>query len=237
MTEPILRVKDLKVHYSTSQVLFGVELDVYPGQCLALLGRNGAGKSTTMKAISGVHGATSGEVFFRSKNIMRDRPHTIARMGLAYVPENRQAFPEHTVQENLLVASKPGADGRTDWTLDRIYSTFPLLAPLKDREAGLLSGGEQQMLVIARALMGNPDVLLLDEPSEGLAPVIVQQIAKCVSGLLKNGTTIVLAEQNMHFCLHIATDVAVIDKGMIVFTGTTNELRNNQEVKEKYLSV
>jgi branched-chain amino acid transport system ATP-binding protein len=237
MSEPILKVSDLKVHYSTSQVLFGVNLQVHPGQCLALLGRNGAGKSTTMKAISGVHSATSGQVLFRRKNIVRDRPHSIARMGLAYVPENRQAFPEHTVQENLLVASKPGADGRTDWTLERIYSTFPLLAPLKDRQAGLLSGGEQQMLVIARALMGNPDVLLLDEPSEGLAPVIVQQIAKCVSGLLKTGTTIVLAEQNMHFCLHIATDVAVIDKGTIVFTGTTSELRDNQEVKAKYLSV
>lgn len=237
MNEPILKVQGLKVHYGASQVLFGVDLQVYPGQCLALLGRNGAGKSTTMKAIAGVHSASGGQIVFREHDITRQRSHHIARLGLAFVPEDRQAFPEHTVQENLLVAAKAGANGNVDWSLDRIYSTFPLLVPLKERQAGLLSGGEQQMLVIARALMGNPDVLLLDEPSEGLAPVIVQQIAKCVTALLKNGTTILLAEQNMHFCLHIATHVAVIDKGSIVFTGTTQELRNAKDITAKYLSV
>ncbi|PLC52266.1 ABC transporter ATP-binding protein [Pollutimonas nitritireducens] len=237
MSDPILQVVDLKVHYGASQVLFGVNFELQRGQCLTLLGRNGAGKSTTMKAIAGVHPATNGQIIFNGRNIVKDKSYRIARDGLGFVPEDRQAFPEHTVEENLLVAEKLGVNGQADWTLQRVYDTFPLLTPLKQREAGLLSGGEQQMLVIARALMGNPSVLLLDEPSEGLAPVIVQQIARCVTGLLNAGATILMAEQNMHFCLHISTHVAVIDKGSIVFTGTTQDLRDNEDVTAKYLSV
>lgn len=237
MSQPILEVADLTVHYGNSQVLFGIDLTVEKGQCLALLGRNGAGKSTTMKAIAGIHPATNGGISFNGKSIFKDKSYRIARSGLAFVPEDRQAFPEHTVEENLLIAAKPGADGASAWSLERVYRTFPLLAPLRHREGGLLSGGEQQMLVIARALMGNPAMLLLDEPSEGLAPVIVQQIARCVADLLNSGTTILLAEQNMHFCLHIATHVAVIDKGRIVYTDTTRGLRHNDDIKTRYLSV
>src|SRR3546814_640660 len=237
MNEIVLTVAGLVAHYGNSQVLFGIDLEISEGQCLALLGRNGAGKSTTMKAIAGIHPGTSGDIFFNGQNILRSKSYRIARDGLAFVPEDRQAFPEHTVEENLLIAAKADVNGTYQWNLERIYRTFPMLNPLRHREAGLLSGGEQQMLVIARALMGNPRVLLLDEPSEGLAPVIVQRIAQCIAALLKSGTTILLAEQNMHFCLHIATHVAVIDKGRIVYTDTIQGLRGNNDIKTRYLSV
>lgn len=233
----ILSVSGLNVSYGTSQVLFGIDLEVGKGQCMALLGRNGAGKSTTMKAIAGVMPSRSGKITLSGQDITGAKSYRIARSGLGFVPEDRQVFPEHTVEDNLKIAVKPGADGRTEWTVDRVYESFPLLTPLRNRMAGKLSGGEQQMLAIARALMGNPDLLLLDEPSEGLAPVIVQQIAARIKDLRKLGTTILLAEQNMHFCLNIATNVAVIDKGKIVYCDTTQGLRANDEIKRRYLSV
>jgi branched-chain amino acid transport system ATP-binding protein len=236
-TGPMLDVSGLKVFYGASQVLFGVDLRIERGQCMALLGRNGAGKSTTMKTIAGMHQCAEGNINFNGKNITHEPSYKIARAGLAFVPEDRQAFREHTVEDNLLIAAKPGEDGRHEWNLDRIYETFPMLLPLRQRLGGQLSGGEQQMMVIARALMGNPSVLLLDEPSEGLAPVIVQQIARCIIALRKTGTTILLAEQNMHFCLHIATHVAVIDRGCIVYSDTTEGLRGNEDIKKRYLSV
>lgn len=233
----ILSVSGLTAYYGASQVLFGIDLAVGEGQCVALLGRNGAGKSTTMKAIAGVIPSASGNVHLSGKNIRGEKAYRIARSGIAFVPEDRQVFPEHTVEENLLLAAKPGVKEQTAWTVDRIYEAFPLLTPLRHRMAGQLSGGEQQMLVIGRALMGNPTLLLLDEPSEGLAPVIVQQIAARIKDLRKAGTTILLAEQNMHFCLHIASHVAVIDKGKIVYADTAEELRGNDAIKKRYLSV
>lgn len=236
MSEHMLSVRGLTAHYGSSQVLFGIDFDVSPGQCMALLGRNGAGKSTTMKAIAGVIDSSSGSVRLEGREIRNQPPYKIARAGLAFVPEDRQAFPEHTVEDNLLLAAKSGR-GDSNRTLARIYEAFPLLAPLKTRLGRQLSGGEQQMLVIGRALMGNPRILLLDEPSEGLAPVIVQQIAARINDLRKIGTTILLAEQNMHFCLHIATHVAVIDRGQIVYTDTTAGLSVNNDIKKRYLSV
>jgi branched-chain amino acid transport system ATP-binding protein len=233
----ILSVSGLGVFYGSSQVLFGVDLEVGEGQCMALLGRNGAGKSTTMKAIAGIMPSATGDIKLAGEDVFGKKSYRIARAGLGFVPEDRQVFPEHTVEDNLSIAAKPGPDGRRDWTLQRIYESFPLLAPLRTRMAGKLSGGEQQMLAIARALMGNPKVLLLDEPSEGLAPVIVQQIAARIKELRKVGMTILLAEQNMHFCLHIATHVAVIDKGKIVYCDTAEGLRKNEEIKKRYLSV
>ncbi len=233
----ILSVSGLRVFYGTSQVLFGVDLDVGQGQCMALLGRNGAGKSTTMKAIAGIMPSTTGKITLAGKNIHGQKSYRIARAGLGFVPEDRQVFPEHTVDDNLKIAAKIGDGNRRDWNLQRVYDSFPLLPRLRMRMAGQLSGGEQQMLVIGRALMGNPTVLLLDEPSEGLAPVIVQQIALLIKELRKTGMTILLAEQNMHFCLHIATHVAVIDKGKIVYRDTVEGLRNNDEIKKRYLSV
>lgn len=233
----ILSVSGLNVSYGTSQVLFGIDLDVEKGQCMALLGRNGAGKSTTLKAIAGIMPSKAGNITLKGKNIFGEKSYRTARAGLGFVPEDRQVFPEHTVHGNLEIAAKAGPDGRNEWNADLVYESFPLLAPLRDRMAGKLSGGEQQMLAIARALMGNPEVLLLDEPSEGLAPVIVQQIAARIRDLRKFGTTILLAEQNMHFCLHIATHVAVIDKGKIVYCDTAEALRHNDDIKRRYLSV
>ena len=233
----ILSVAGLNAFYGTSQVLFGVDLEVGAGQCMALLGRNGAGKSTTMKALAGISPRASGKISLHGRAVEAEKSYRIARAGLAFVPEDRQVFPEHSVEDNLALAAKPGPDNRRDWTVQGVYDAFPLLLPLRNRLGGQLSGGEQQMLVIGRALMGNPSLLLLDEPSEGLAPVIVQQIARQIIALRKAGTTILLAEQNMHFCLHIATDVAVIDKGRIVYTDTADALRANDEIKRRYLSV
>lgn len=233
----ILSIAGLSVFYDASQVLFGVDLEVGDGQCMALLGRNGAGKSTTMKAIAGVLPSAAGVIKLAGRNIQGEKSYRIARAGLGFVPEDRQVFPEHTVEDNLKIAAKPGPDGRRDWSVQRVYDSFPLLAPLRTRMAGKLSGGEQQMLAIARSLMGNPNVLLLDEPSEGLAPVIVQQIATLIRDLRGTGITILLAEQNMHFCLHIATHVAVIDKGKIVYCDTAEKLRKNDDIKKRYLSV
>jgi len=169
---PLLEVAGIDAFYGASQVLFGVGLTLLEGQTVALLGRNGAGKSTTMKSIAGMLAPRSGYVRLRGQNVTGRRPYVAARAGLAYVPEDRQVFPDHSVQDNLLIAAKLGPDGQDHWTIERIWTVFPLLERLRARSAGRLSGGEQQLLAIARALMGNPIVLLLDEPSEGLAPII-----------------------------------------------------------------
>ena len=233
----ILRVDDIDVFYGASQILFGVSFAVEKGQSLALLGRNGAGKSTTMKAIIGIAPARRGRVFVRGTPMQKFTPDRIAREGVGFVPEDRQIFPEHSVEDNLKIAIKPGVGGRIDWTLEKIYDVFPILASMRGRMGGRLSGGEQQMLTIARTLMGNPDVVLLDEPSEGLAPIIVEKIGELIQRLRDMGTTLIVAEQNMHFCLDIASHVAVIDKGHIVYRGSIDELRANDDVKKRYLAV
>ena len=178
----LLRAEGVSAFYGASQILFDIDLSLQEKRTLALLGRNGAGKSTTMKTLAGIMPAKGGRIFFAGRDITRAPPHARARLGLAYVPEDRQVFPEHSVEDNLLIAAKNGPDGRRDWTLPRIWETFPLLAKLRSRDAGRLSGGEQQLLVIARALMGNPLVLLLDEPSEGLAPIVVATISQGIAG-------------------------------------------------------
>jgi branched-chain amino acid transport system ATP-binding protein len=233
----ILNVEGLDVFYGKSQILFGVSLEVAEGQTMALLGRNGAGKSTTLKAIAGLLPPRQGSVRILGQDLTGRRPHTIARAGLGYVPEDRQVFPEHNVEDNLLIAQKQGPDGREHWTLSRIYQVFPLLVPLRYRLAGHLSGGEQQMLAIARTLMGNPIVLLLDEPSEGLAPLVVARISELLHHLRAAGGTILIAEQNLHFCLGIAGDATVIDKGQIVYRDTTTALKDNDHVRRRYLAM
>ncbi len=233
----ILRVDEIDVFYGASQILFGVSFGVEKGQSLALLGRNGAGKSTTMKAIIGIAPAKRGRVSVRGTPVQKFTPDRIAREGVGFVPEDRQIFPEHSVEDNLKIAIKPGVGGRIDWTLEKIYDVFPILASMRGRMGGRLSGGEQQMLTIARTLMGNPDVVLLDEPSEGLAPSIVEKIGELIQRLRDMGTTLIVAEQNMHFCLDIASHVAVIDKGHIVYRGSIDELRANDDVKKRYLAV
>ena len=233
----MLDVVGLDVRYGSSQVLFGLKLQVHLGETLALLGRNGAGKSTSMKAIAGVIATSAGRIQFNDKNTTGMPSHLIARAGIGFVPEDRQIFTGLSVQDNLTIAAKLGQQGEQVWTLERVYEMLPLLYPLRQRMGGLLSGGEQQMLTIGRALMGNPSLLLLDEPSEGLAPIMVQKIGELIENLRQLGTTIVLAEQNLHFCLGLADRAVVIDKGSDVFVGSIAELNANADIKKRYLSV
>jgi len=237
MSQPVLKVEHINVFYGTSQALFDLSFNVQKGETLALLGRNGAGKSTTMKAVAGVISAKSGQITLHDQSIKGRAAHLIARAGIGYVPEDRQIFPDLTVEENLEIAIKRGANGEDDWSIERVYEMLPLLKPLHARMGGQLSGGEQQMLTVGRSLMGNPDVLLLDEPSEGLAPIMVQKIGDLIQSLREMGKTIVLAEQNLHFCLGLADRAVVIDKGTDVFVGTITELNDNADIKQRYLSV
>lgn len=234
---PILNLDNVNVFYGASHILFDMSLEVVKGRTLALLGRNGAGKSTTMKAIMGVAPIRSGQIRFNRQRINGASPHAIARRGVGLVPEDRQIFPFHTVDDNLKIAAKLGSGGRADWTMDNIYDAFPLLVPMRGRNAGMMSGGEQQLLSTARCLMGNPDLILLDEPSEGLAPIIVQEIGRLIRSLRSTGVTIVLAEQNMHFCMGISEDAVVIDKGQVVYRGTIDALRENKEITNRYLAI
>ena len=237
MNDVVFDAEAIDVFYGNSQILFGVSLAVTAGQTMALLGRNGAGKSTTLKAIAGIAPPARGIVRVLGKQLQGRKPHIIARAGIGFVPEDRQVFPEHSVEDNLIIGAKKGPGGEDYWTLARVYDMFPLLVPLKVRMAGNLSGGEQQMLTIARTLMGNPTGLLLDEPSEGLAPVVVERIAELLRKLRDMGVTVLLAEQNMHFCLGIASHATVIDKGQIVYCDTIEALRSNDAVKSRYLAL
>jgi len=233
----IVSAENIDVFYGTSQILFDLSIAVEEGQTMALLGRNGAGKSTTMKALAGIAPPRRGKITVLGTEMQRRKPYQIARAGLGYVPEDRQVFPEHSVEDNLLIGAKKGPNGEDYWTLERIYEVLPLLVPLKERMAGRLSGGEQQMLTIGRTLMGNPTCLLLDEPSEGLAPVIVQQIGALLRKLRGMGVTVLLAEQNLHFCLGIASHATVIDKGQIVYRDTIDALKANEDIKSRYLAL
>jgi len=233
----MFEAQSIDVFYGTSQILFEVSIAVVEGQTMALLGRNGAGKSTTLKAIAGIAPPVRGRVRVTDVDVQGRKPHVIARAGIGFVPEDRQVFPEHTVEDNLMIGAKKGPDGQDYWNLKRVYEIFPLLVPLKQRMAGYLSGGEQQMLTIARTLMGNPIALLLDEPSEGLAPVIVERIGELLRKLRDMGVTVLLAEQNMHFCLGIASHATIIDKGQIVYRNTIEALRQDELVKSRYLAL
>lgn len=233
----VFSVNSIDVFYGASQILFGVDIEIAKGQTMALLGRNGAGKSTTLKAIAGVVPPRQGRISILGTEMQGRQPHVIARAGVGFVPEDRQIFPEHSVEDNLLIAAKKGPGGEDYWNIDRIYEVFPFLAPLRRRPGSHLSGGEQQMLTIARTLMGNPVALLLDEPSEGLAPIVVQCIAKLLRYLRDTGATVLLAEQNMHFCIGIASEATVIDKGKIVYHDTIDRLKSNDEIRQRYLAI
>jgi branched-chain amino acid transport system ATP-binding protein len=237
MSAVVIEVADLDVYYGTSQILFGVSFGVDPGQSLALLGRNGAGKSTTMKAIIGLAPPRRGSIKVHGVEVQRRSADRIARAGIGFVPEDRQIFPEHSVEDNLVIGRKKGPEGQDEWPIKRIYNVFPLLEPLRHRIAGRLSGGEQQMLAIARTLMGNPALLLLDEPSEGLAPIIVQRIGELLRQLRSIGSTVLIAEQNMHFCLGLASHATIIDKGQIVYAAGIDELKANDAIRRRYLAL
>ena len=233
----VLAVEGLRAAYGQAQVLFGVDLALRRGEVAALMGRNGAGKTTTLKAIMGLVPATGGKVVFEGRDVTGWEPFRIARLGLGYVPEERRIFTDLTVFENLEVGRRPLADGRAPWTPERLFSIFPNLAEMRARRASAMSGGEQQMLTIARTLMGNPHAVLLDEPSEGLAPVIVEQMAEAVLRMKGEGIAVLLSEQNLHFASAVADRAYVIEKGAVRYEGTTAELEARSEVREAYLTV
>jgi branched-chain amino acid transport system ATP-binding protein len=201
------------------------------------MGRNGAGKTTTFRSIMGLVTPKIGTVHYQGQAIQGKTAHEIARLGLGFVPEERAIFPDLTVWENLDVASKPGVGGKQDWTLERVYDFFPRLAERRNQPGGTLSGGEQQMLTIARTLMGNPDLLLLDEPSEGLAPLIVKSIGELIQQIKNEGITILLAEQNTHFALDLSDRIYIIDDGRIQYSGTAQQVKDNPDIIREYLAV
>jgi branched-chain amino acid transport system ATP-binding protein len=210
-----LEVKRLSAGYGRAQVLFDLELEAREGEVVALLGRNGAGKSTTLKAIMGLVPPRSGEVILNGEKISHLAPYQIARLGLGYVPEDRRIFTDLTVSENLEVGRRPPRAAAPIWTEDRLFALFPALAALRERRGARMSGGEQQMLSIARTLAGNPAAILLDEPSEGLAPVVVEQVGRAIVELKRAGVTVLLAEQSRRFAERVADRAYVLEKGMI----------------------
>lgn len=237
MDDLVLDVTGLKAGYGPAEILFGVDLTLRRGEVAALMGRNGAGKSTTMKAIMGLLPPRAGRIHFAGADITGWAPYRIARAGLGYVPEDRRIFTDLTVAENLEVGRRPARSGRAPWTPERLWSFFPNLAEMRGRRASAMSGGEQQMLTIARTLMGNPDAVLLDEPSEGLAPVIVEQMAEAVLRMKEEGIAVLLSEQSLDFAAAVADRALVIERGEIRWTGTMEALENDEQVRSTWLTV
>ena len=233
----ILEVRDVATAYGLSRVLFGVSIDVDRGECVALLGRNGVGKTTTMRSIMGLTPPSAGRVVWKGTDITGWAPHRVARAGIGFVPEDRRIFADLTVWENLDVASRAARTTHQPWTVERVCDLFPKLRELTDRHGGFLSGGEQQMLTIARTLMGNPELLLLDEPSEGLAPLVVDHLRDQVARLKDEGLTILLAEQNVEFSLALADRVYVLEKGQVRFRGVATQLRDDQALRHELLAL
>jgi branched-chain amino acid transport system ATP-binding protein len=239
---PLLSAKDLCAWYGAAQVVFDVNIEVQRGEVVALMGRNGAGKSTTLKSLIGMQDKRQGLVTFMGRDISTMQSHQAARMGLGFVPEDRRIFTDLTVMENLEVgrqAPRLWPDGKPApaWTAQQLFKLFPNLAEMPDRLGGRMSGGEQQMLTVARSLMGNPYVVLLDEPSEGVAPVIVEQMAQMILQLKSQGVSILLSEQNMHFAQLVADRAYVLEKGQIRYEGTMADLVANEALRRDYLSV
>lgn len=233
----MLDVSGVHSFYGQAHILFDVSLNVCAGEVVVLLGRNGAGKSTTLKSIAGLVRPREGSIKFMGEPIERRQPFEIARRGLGYVPEERRIFTELTVLENLEVGRQAPREGVPIWDFEKIGKLFPNLAEMPDRPGGRMSGGEQQMLTIARTLMGNPLCILLDEPSEGVAPVIVDQMASAIAELKRQGVAVLLSEQNLHFAQEVGDRAYIIEKGRIQFQGSMDELRANDEVRAQYLAV
>ncbi len=232
----MLELRDVCAGYGDGQALSGISLRVEPGEAVCILGRNGAGKSTTLKTIMGLVPLAEGRVSFLGQDLEGLPTYRRSRLGLGYVPEDRRVFPELSVRENLEAARKASA-GASTWTLERIFALFPALQSMQRRPGGLLSGGEQQMLSIARTLMGNPRLLLLDEPSEGLAPLVVVLLKQQIARLKSEGLTILLCEQNLSFATALCDRVYLIDTGLLRFAGTFEELEANPELKRAHLMV
>ena len=232
-----LSVSELRARYGPAQILFDVSFEVGNGEVVALLGRNGAGKSTTLRSIVGLVADRTGVIRFEGEDISTLATHDIVRSGLGWVPEDRRIFTELTVIENLEVGRQPPRAGAPTWTQDKLFALFPNLAEMRARLGGRMSGGEQQMLTIARTLMGNPSLVLLDEPSEGLAPKIVEQMATAILAMKREGLAIVLSEQNLRFARLISDRAVIIEKGRIRYSGTIAELEANPEIRDAYLAV
>ncbi len=232
----MLKLVDIHTYYGESYVLQGISLEVNQGSIVALLGRNGMGKTTTINSIIGFTPARHGEIYFKTKNITRSRSYEIAQMGIGLIPQGRRIFPSLSVAENLTMSARKTGSSEA-WPLDRVYTLFPILKERANWGGSLLSGGEQQMLAIGRALMTNPDLLLMDEPSEGLAPIIVREIKDVIRRLKENRFSILLVEQNFSMVLAVANYVYVLSKGVIVHHSTPNALNENEEIKAKYLGV
>ena len=241
-TEALLQAKGLCAWYGAAQILYDVHLEVGRGEVVALMGRNGAGKSTTLKALTGMLDKRQGSIQFMGADLSRSEPHHAGRLGLGYVPEERRIFTDLTVMENLEVGRQsarhwPDGTAAPVWTFEKLFKLFPNLGEMPDRLGGRMSGGEQQMLTVARTLMGNPYLVLLDEPSEGVAPVIVEQMVQTILELKSQGVSILLCEQNMHFAELVSDRAYVLEKGQICYQGTMAELSANVDVRRAYLSV
>ncbi|WP_242833875.1 ABC transporter ATP-binding protein [Desulfosporosinus sp. OT] len=230
----MLEVKDIHTYYGLSHILFGLSLKVNHGEVVSLLGRNGVGKTTTLKSIIGITPPKSGQIFFKGQDITKTPTKRMVKIGISLVPDNRRIFPDLSVRENLEIADgiKTGT-----WNLDKVHALFPVLKKTANRRGGNLSGGEQQMLSIARALLGNPELLILDEPTEGLAPLIVRELEEQILELCSTGISILLAEQNLKSALKLATRCYVLERGQVRFEGTVEELADNDEIRSKYLLV
>jgi branched-chain amino acid transport system ATP-binding protein len=237
MADPMLELDRVNTYYGKAHILHDLSFSVGAGEVVALLGRNGAGKTTTMRSIMQLVRPSSGQVVFEGNDITRWPTHKVARSGLGYVPEERRIFADLTVMENLEVGRQPHREGYPDWTVEHLFELFPNLAERRNNRGKQMSGGEQQMLTIARTLMGNPKLLLLDEPSEGIAPVIVEQMAETLLEIKAKGLTVVLSEQNLHFARLVGDRAVIIESGSAVFDGTFAELEAHPEIRDQYLSV
>ena len=233
----MLDVASISAGYGRAQILFDVSLNAAAGEVVVLLGRNGAGKSTTLKTVAGLVRARNGAIEFNRQRIERLPSYRIARLGLGYVPEERRIFSELTVAENLEVGRQPSRAGIAPWTFERLVALFPNLGEMRERLGGRISGGEQQMLTIARTLMGNPTTVLLDEPSEGLAPLVVAQMVRAIRELKSDGLSVLLSEQNLHFAQAVGDRAYIIEKGHIRYEGTMASLASDLTIREQYLSV
>jgi len=236
-SDSLLRVSGLSAAYGSARVLFDIGLQVAGGEAVALLGRNGAGKSTTMKALMGLVHVTGGRVEFAGDDISGRKTHDISRRGLAFVPEDRRIFTSLTVAENLEVGRQPPREGAPEWTPKRLFELFPNLAERRDALASRMSGGEQQMLAVARALMSNPRAMLLDEPSEGIAPIIVDQMTAAIRELKAAGIAILVSEQNLSFAKRICDRAYILEKGAVTYSGRMQDLIDNPDISVTYLAV
>ncbi len=236
-SQTVLKVDCIDTFYGQSHVLQGISLSINEGEIVSLLGRNGGGNPPTLRSIMGLTPPRSGKILLRNTNIVGKPPYQIAQMGIGYMPDDRRVFPDLTLYENLELARRLSKKGKVSWTFEKIYQLFPVFIDLKERKGTQLSGGEQKMLAIARALMKNPDLLLLDEPSEGLAPLIVLNLIEVITNIRKEGVTILLADQNLKFCRKTSDRGYILEKGMVQHHGLMEEIWQNEEIVKKYLVV